>query len=156
MYFGHRIKFLMKVIVRYIIVLHVFSLVSCWGNETDQDVEGESTDTLEYAEDELIDSEDVIEAATEKVTGKVMEIITPEEHVKALKNKMKAAKKINDFDKREQNIMNVIHSAVLVEEYKLARNWVGGLKSTENRDAMLEMINESIDVVRDTSTSKDK
>jgi hypothetical protein len=147
---------LMKVITKCVAVFSLLCLVGCWGDELDASPEGQRIDTLEYVDDTPIDSEDVIEAATEKVTGKVMEIITPEEHVKALKNKMKAAKKINDFDKREQNIMNVIHSAVLVEEYKLARNWVGGLKSTENRDAMLEMINESIDVVRDTSTSKDK
>jgi uncharacterized coiled-coil protein SlyX len=133
----------------FIIVLSVIAMASCWVSEAEPEDEMVVADTVEYYEEESIDSEDVIEAANERVTEKVMELLTPAQHIKALKNKMKAAKKIKDLDKREQNIMGVIHSAVLVEEYKLARNWVGDLKNDENKDDMLEMINTSIVVIKD-------
>ena len=77
-------------------------MASCWVSEAEPEDEMVVADTVEYYEEESIDSEDVIEAANERVTEKVMELLTPAQHIKALKNKMKAAKKIKDLDKREK------------------------------------------------------
>ena len=141
----------MKLTVKFCLLIIGLTVIGCFDDDPEQETQEVSVDTVDYYEVETTIGEEVLGIATEKVTDKVMEILTPEQHIRALKYKIKAAKKINDFDKREKNIMIVILAAIEVKEYKLAHNWVGDLKDDDHKDAMLEKINTSIEVVRDST-----